>query len=116
MPSMAAKDLQQFGFSCEFTLELRRSSALRSSSNIGWEGVTRKSDSVFSASMPAIRSALSASCRSRSISPELMRRASPYQISLVREKGKSSRRDARRIAALTLSPAERGSAHRCMSV
>ena len=65
--------------------------------------------------MPATawaNSASSAPWRSRSISCASIRLASPYQMSLTREKGMSSRCEARRIAAFTLSAAGRGSAHR----
>jgi hypothetical protein len=57
-------------------------------------------------------SAFSASCRSMSISSASIRLASPYQMSLVRENGMSSRCEARRMAAFTESAAGRGSAHR----
>lgn len=61
-------------------------------------------------------SASLAARRSWSISSALIRLASPYQISLTRENGMSSRCEARKIATLTRSPAGRGSAHRRTSV
>jgi hypothetical protein len=69
----------------------------------------------LSSSIPAMawaNSVFSAICLSRSISSALIRLASPYQMSRVRENGISSRYEARRTAAFTWSPAGRGSAHR----
>src|SRR3981081_3890928 len=62
--------------------------------------------------MALVNSVRDAACLSRSISCASIRLASPYQMSLTRENGMSSRCEARRMAAFTESAPGRGSAHR----